>query len=138
MSSGLSLSLTHTLTLFSLFFRSGIIHYWAVNLFAFDWASATISTETEYTAFLSSAIHATVGLHIGLHGINITLLGEPKHQVNQTIDYNENFPWSFAQGRLGFSPDDGSFFNVRFRAAQVRGTPLPILNVAEVQTLIAI
>ena len=34
----------------------------------------------------------------------IILLGEPEHQLNETINYNEEFSWSWRQGRLGFGP----------------------------------
>ncbi|CAN8011194.1 unnamed protein product, partial [Ixodes pacificus] len=46
------------------------------------------------------------------------------------VDYNERFTWAWEQGRAGFGPQAGHF-NQDFRTAQVKGTPFPILWIAE-------
>ena len=81
-------------------------------------------------------IHAEVGLHIGLRGVNITLLGVPEMQYGEQINYNEQFWWAdpWAQGRIGFGRYAGRF-NREFRAAQFRGVPYPIQWIAEYFTL---
>ncbi|KAK7111587.1 dual oxidase maturation factor 1-like [Littorina saxatilis] len=101
-----------------------------VSNFAMTWETAKISTETKYKAGTGEEIHAEVGVMIGLRGINVTLKGEPEHQLNETINYNEHFSWEWRQGRLGFGPFAGRF-QQEYRAAQFRGLPLPILWVAE-------
>ncbi|KAL4240764.1 hypothetical protein ACF0H5_001553 [Mactra antiquata] len=98
------------------------------------WEVAETSTVTKYKAGTGKDIHAHVGLNIGLRGINITLKGTPVHQLNETINYNEHFGWSWRQGRNFFGPF-ASEFNQAYRAAQFRGLPLPILWIAEYFTL---
>jgi len=71
-----------------------------------------------------------VGLHIGFRGINVTLKGTPENQLNQTINYNEEFSWEFSQGLTGHG-----IYAIRIaqevRKGQHRGLPYPILRVAE-------
>ncbi|XP_053392423.1 dual oxidase maturation factor 1-like [Mercenaria mercenaria] len=99
-----------------------------------EWETAEVVTETKYKAGTGKDIQAKVGVHIGLRGINVTLKGEPVEQLNETINYNEHFSWSWRQGRIGFGPF-ASQFNQEYRAAQFRGLPLPILWIAEYFTL---
>ncbi|XP_064610139.1 dual oxidase maturation factor 1-like [Liolophura sinensis] len=101
-----------------------------VTNFSQDWEVAEISTETQYKAGARKGIHADIGVHIGLRGINITLKGEPEQQLNETINYNEHFSWEWGQGRIGFGPF-AARINREFRAAQFRGLPYPILWIAE-------
>ncbi|PVD38821.1 hypothetical protein C0Q70_01444 [Pomacea canaliculata] len=102
-----------------------------VSNFAMTWEVSTItSTPTKYKAGIGDDITATIGVNIGLRGINVTLKGEPEKQLNETINYNEHFSWEWRQGRPGFGPFAGRF-NQQYRAAQFRGLPLPILWVAE-------
>ncbi|XP_033107493.1 dual oxidase maturation factor 1-like isoform X2 [Anneissia japonica] len=109
-------------------------------LYGVDWEHGEVYVEhLPYKAFTRHEINATVGLHIGLKEINITLTGDPIGQsleVNQTenINYNEQYTFCCGQGRTGFGPFAGRI-NREFRAAQWRGTPLPILWVLEYFTL---
>lgn len=105
-----------------------------VTNYSAEWETAEILTTTKYKAGTGQDITAKVGIHIGLRGINVTLKGEPVHQLNETINYNEHFSWTWHQGRLGFGPF-ASQFNQDYRAAQFRGLPLPILWIAEYFTL---
>lgn len=112
--------------------------------FGQDWEVGYLTgVHTQYKALLSKEITASVGVHIGLRAVNITLLGEPRVQhfemerQNETIDYNERFSWDNAGwlvGRAFFGPYAGRF-NQEFRAAQRRGLPYPILWIAEYFTV---
>lgn len=120
-----------------------------VSNFGHGWYIDTICTRTQYKAYVSPAgshqeIEADVGLHIGLRGTNITLREsacisginyEPPFP-GEEIDYNERYYWAdpWSQGRLGFGRFAGRY-NQEFRAAQFRGTPYPILWIAEYFTL---
>uniref|UniRef100_A0A286XGJ6 Dual oxidase maturation factor 1 n=2 Tax=Cavia porcellus TaxID=10141 RepID=A0A286XGJ6_CAVPO len=64
----------------------------AVN-FSSEWSVGRVSTNVTYKAFSPERISADVGLQVGLGGVNITLIGTPVQQLNETIDYNEEFPW---------------------------------------------
>lgn len=101
-----------------------------VTNFSLEWEASSTHATTKYKAGTGKDINASIGVHIGLRGVNITLKGEPEHQLNETINYNEEFSWSWRQGRLGFGPF-ASEFNQEYRAAQFRGVPLPILWIAE-------
>ncbi|XP_062591374.1 dual oxidase maturation factor 1-like [Saccostrea cucullata] len=101
--------------------------------FSTEWevAEAT-NVRTKYKAGSSGEITADIGVHIGFRGINITLKaeGENRGPFNETINYNENFDWRWEQGRFGFGIFAGRF-NQEFRARQFRGTPFPIIWIAE-------
>ncbi|XP_077988774.1 dual oxidase maturation factor 1-like [Glandiceps talaboti] len=116
----------------SVFIGSVII----VANFGQEWEVAHISTKTQYKAFTSEEINATIGVKIGLRSVNITLTGEPKDQLSEHIDYNERFSWSsmWNQGRIGFGPFAGQT-SQEFREAQFKGLPYPILWIAEYFTL---
>ncbi|XP_032089016.1 dual oxidase maturation factor 2 [Thamnophis elegans] len=88
--------------------------------FSSDWASGTVTANTTYKSFSSTMVHADIGLHVGLSGVNITLLGKPVEQLNETINYNEEFSWRF-----------GSDYDKEFEEGLQRGLPSPILYVAE-------
>uniref|UniRef100_A0A670Z7V0 Dual oxidase maturation factor 2 n=1 Tax=Pseudonaja textilis TaxID=8673 RepID=A0A670Z7V0_PSETE len=88
--------------------------------FSSDWVSGTVAANTTYKSFSSAMVHADIGLHIGLSGVNITLVGKPVEQLNETINYNEEFSWWF-----------GSDYNKEFEKGLQRGLPRPILYVAE-------
>ena len=125
--------------------------------FGLEWYAAERCVRTQYKAYVFPAgirqeIEASVGLHIGLRGINVTLTeeslseclgseieGEDEYEEpfpGETIRYNEEYRWSepWAQGRVGFGRFAGEF-NQEFRASQLRGTPYPILFIAEYFTL---
>uniref|UniRef100_A0A3Q3DKV3 Dual oxidase maturation factor 1 n=1 Tax=Hippocampus comes TaxID=109280 RepID=A0A3Q3DKV3_HIPCM len=102
----------------SLFIGAVIV---ALN-FTDNWAEARITTNATYKSFSSAMVHADVGLHVGLYGINVTLKGNPVIQLNETIDYNEMFTWHDT------TEDD-------YKEALEKGLPNPILYIAEKFTL---
>uniref|UniRef100_A0A8C5LZU7 Dual oxidase maturation factor 1 n=1 Tax=Leptobrachium leishanense TaxID=445787 RepID=A0A8C5LZU7_9ANUR len=91
----------------------------AVN-FTADWEVGLVNARTTYKSFSNSVVDADIGIHVGLKGINITLKGNPVHQINETINYNEQFLWSFGQD-----------FNEYYEEGLKSGLPNPILYVAE-------
>eukprot|EP00732_Lithocolla_globosa_P005182 Lithocolla_globosa_v1_NODE_5197_length_1284_cov_98.274207.p1 type:complete len:383 gc:universal NODE_5197_length_1284_cov_98.274207:100-1248(+) len=105
-----------------------------ISIWEPGWEVGHIKTKMEYAQYSGDEIYADLGLYIGLRGINITLVGDPIVQHDQIIDYNEEFSWVWAQGRIGFGRWSNRF-NREFRAAQYQGMPTPILGVAEFFTL---
>ncbi|XP_040198779.1 dual oxidase maturation factor 1-like [Rana temporaria] len=91
----------------------------AVN-FTADWEVGSINATTTYKSFSSAVVNANIGINVGLSGVNITLKGNPVHQINETIDYNEQFLWMF-----------GSDYDKFYHDGLERGLPNPILYVAE-------
>ncbi|XP_040825087.1 dual oxidase maturation factor 1 isoform X1 [Ochotona curzoniae] len=91
----------------------------AVN-FSSEWSVGQISANTTYKAFSSQRIHAHVGLQVGLGGVNITLTGTPVQQLNETINYNEEFTWHLGQN-----------YEEAYSRALVKGLPDPVLYLAE-------
>jgi len=71
---------------------------------------------------------------VGLRGINVTLKGVPVQQINETIDYNEQFSWEWQQGIRGHGPYGGRIAR-EIHAGTGRGLPYPILWVADWFTL---
>ncbi|XP_006883007.1 PREDICTED: dual oxidase maturation factor 2 [Elephantulus edwardii] len=102
--------------LLSLFIGAEIV---AVH-FSADWFVGRVDTNTSYKAFSSARVSVRVGLHVGLEGINITLTGTPMQQLNETIDYNEQFRW-----RLGEN------YAEEYSEALEKGLPDPVLYLAE-------
>ncbi|XP_070260875.1 dual oxidase maturation factor 2 [Myotis yumanensis] len=102
--------------LLSLFIGAEIV---AVH-FSAEWSVGRANTNTSYKAFSAARVRAHVGLHVGLEGINITLTGTPVQQLNETIDYNEQFTW-----RLG---ED---YAEEYAEALEKGLPDPVLYLAE-------
>ncbi|XP_068239413.1 dual oxidase maturation factor 1-like isoform X1 [Palaemon carinicauda] len=102
--------------------------------FGQDWEVGFIRTRTQYKAGTADHIEADIGVKLGLRSVNITLKGKPQNEsttlAGETINYNERFTWAWAQGRSGFGPYAGQIQR-DFRAAQQRGSPYPILWVAE-------
>ncbi|XP_031472033.1 dual oxidase maturation factor 1-like [Phasianus colchicus] len=88
--------------------------------FTRDWESGWVTANTSYKSFSCAVVNADIGLHIGLAGVNITLVGNPVHQVNETIDYNEHFAWSF-----------DADYDHSYSEGLEKGLPSPILYVAE-------
>ena len=130
-----------------------------VTNFAYTWETDTQCVRTQYKAYTRPnaevEIQAEVGLHIGLRGINITLLERPFAECSgegsdaeaaeylrerpfpgEDINYNEAFRWAdpWFEGRFGFGRF-ASRLNREFRAAQFTGDPYPILWIAEYFTL---
>eukprot|EP00074_Homo_sapiens_P060619 XP_006720815.2 dual oxidase maturation factor 1 isoform X1 [Homo sapiens] len=100
----------------SLFIGAAIL---AVN-FSSEWSVGQVSTNTSYKAFSSEWISADIGLQVGLGGVNITLTGTPVQQLNETINYNEEFTW-----RLGEN------YAEEYAKALEKGLPDPVLYLAE-------
>ncbi|KAM4675955.1 dual oxidase maturation factor 1-like [Discoglossus pictus] len=88
--------------------------------FTADWEVGSINTTTAYKSFSNAVVNADIGVHVGLSGVNVTLKGIPVHQINETINYNEQFVWSF-----------GSDYNNYYDEGLRRGLPNPIMYVAE-------
>ncbi|ODN03668.1 Dual oxidase maturation factor 1 [Orchesella cincta] len=116
-----------------------------VGNYGHNWEKGEVSMSAPYKPGLPDEVQGKLALHIELRGINITLKGGPakhdaKHKesshidvsplAKETIDYNEHFSWEWAQGRFGFGKYAGRFSR-EFRAAVIRGVPLPILQTAE-------
>ncbi|XP_074862987.1 dual oxidase maturation factor 1-like [Carettochelys insculpta] len=88
--------------------------------FSRDWEIGWVTVNTSYKSFSRAVVNVDVGLHIGLAGVNITLVGNPVSQLNETIDYNEHFPWH-----------PGSDYAHVYMDSRAKGLPTPILYVAE-------
>ncbi|XP_063301789.1 dual oxidase maturation factor 2 [Pelobates fuscus] len=91
----------------------------AVN-FTADWEVGVVNATTTYKSFSNAVVNADIGVYVGLKGINVTLKGNPIHQINETINYNEQFIWSFGQD-----------FNEYYQEGLKKGLPNPILYIAE-------
>lgn len=76
--------------------------------FTRDWEIGRVTVNTSYKSFSRAMVNADVGLHIGLAGVNVTLVGES---------------WSSSQGRVG-GGDTGVFQLPRGRLAGQRGSKL--------------
>ncbi|XP_025970900.2 dual oxidase maturation factor 2 [Dromaius novaehollandiae] len=85
-----------------------------------DWESGWVKANTSYKSFSRALVNADIGLHIGLAGVNVTLMGNPVNQVNETISYNEHFAWSF-----------DADYDHSYSEGLEKGLPSPILYVAE-------
>ncbi|NXT04301.1 DOXA2 factor, partial [Prunella fulvescens] len=88
--------------------------------FTGDWETGWVQANTSYKSFSPVQVNAHIGLHIGLAGLNVTLRGNPVKQLNETINYNEHFPWSFGQD-----------YDLSYSQGLHKGLPSPILYVAE-------
>uniref|UniRef100_A0A8C4KK08 Dual oxidase maturation factor 1-like n=1 Tax=Dromaius novaehollandiae TaxID=8790 RepID=A0A8C4KK08_DRONO len=89
-----------------------------------DWENGWVTANTTYKSFSHAMVNADIGLHIGLAGVNITLMGNPVNQVNETISYNEHFAWSF-----------DADYDHSYSEGLEKGLPSPILYVAEKFTM---
>ncbi|NXX19582.1 DOXA1 factor, partial [Podargus strigoides] len=88
--------------------------------FTRDWETGWVTANTSYKSFSHSLVNVDIGLHIGLAGVNVTLVGNPVNQVNETISYNEHFAWSFNED-----------YDHSYGEGLEKGLPSPILYVAE-------
>ncbi|XP_003791840.1 dual oxidase maturation factor 1 isoform X1 [Otolemur garnettii] len=91
----------------------------AVN-FSSEWSVGQVSTNTSYKAFSSAWISADIGLQVGLGGVNITITGTPVQQLNETINYNEEFTWHLSEN-----------YAEEYAKALGKGLPDPVLYLAE-------
>jgi hypothetical protein len=126
---------------------------WAIlgASFSYTWRQATLEGDLLYRVGLAERVPMRLGLHVGLRGVNITLVytGTPgtnrfRHGngLVEIIQYNEQYLWSRGQGqiggwligRFGFGPYS-NLLAQQFRAAQFRGTPWPIIETLEWLTL---
>nr|CAD7588576.1 unnamed protein product [Timema genevievae] len=99
------------------------------------WEVGVVEATTPYRAGTGHEINASISVMLGLRSVNITLVRKGESipntpLVNETINYNERFWWTWDQGRFGFGPYAGTL-QQSFRQAQRRGLPLPILWVAD-------
>lgn len=69
------------------------------------WERGSLNIKTPYHSGSASYINASIGLNIGLRGMNVTLKGLPPIQNSHQIDYNEHFSWTWLQGKPGFGYD---------------------------------
>uniref|UniRef100_A0A663DPX0 Dual oxidase maturation factor 2 n=1 Tax=Aquila chrysaetos chrysaetos TaxID=223781 RepID=A0A663DPX0_AQUCH len=92
--------------------------------FTGDWETGWVKANTSYKSFSHAVVNADIGLHVGLAGVNITLMGNPVNQVNETINYNEHFAWSF-----------DADYDHSYSEGLEKGLPRPILYVAEKFTM---
>ncbi|KFQ32327.1 Dual oxidase maturation factor 2, partial [Mesitornis unicolor] len=88
--------------------------------FTGDWETGWVTVNTSYKSFSRALVKGDIGLHVGLAGVNVTLMGNPVNQVNETINYNEHFAWSF-----------DADYDHSYGEGLERGLPSPILYVAE-------
>ncbi|NWU80137.1 DOXA1 factor, partial [Onychorhynchus coronatus] len=88
--------------------------------FTRDWETGLVQANASYKSFSRAVVNVDIGLRIGLEGVNITLKGNPVNQINETINYNEHFSWSF-----------GSNYDRSYSEGLEKGLPSPILYVAE-------
>ncbi|NXX19580.1 DOXA2 factor, partial [Podargus strigoides] len=88
--------------------------------FTGDWETGWVTANTSYKSFSRALVNADIGLHVGLAGVNVTLTGNPVNQVNETINYNEHFAWSFNED-----------YDHSYGEGLEKGLPSPILYVAE-------
>ncbi|NXG16773.1 DOXA1 factor, partial [Grallaria varia] len=88
--------------------------------FTRDWETGWVQANTSYKSFSHAVVNVDIGLHIGLDGVNITLKGNPVNQINETINYNEHFSWSFDAN-----------YDRSYSQGLEKGLPNPILYVAE-------
>ncbi|CAM4526679.1 dual oxidase 2 [Lepidochelys kempii] len=88
--------------------------------FTRDWEIGRVTVNTSYKSFSRAMVNADVGLHVGLAGVNITLVGNPVNQISETINYNEHFAWHL-----------GADYARIYVDSLAKGLPSPILYVAE-------
>jgi len=111
------------------------MYIWCVIMicnFGKEWQRGTVVTNTPYKANNPGHILAEVGVHLGFRGVNVTLIGLPVNQLNETINYNEQWSWEWQQGIEGHGPPP-YFGRIQreFQDATARGVPYPILWAAE-------
>eukprot|EP00049_Salpingoeca_infusionum_P008991 m.149007 g.149007 ORF g.149007 m.149007 type:complete len:535 (-) comp14201_c0_seq1:161-1765(-) len=112
------------------------------GIYSNRWTVASVSGDFIYRAGTSDHMHGTLGLRMGLTGFNVSFVGDPEEQYNQTVYWNERYTWNqrvgevgaWNHGRFGFGPFS-NLMGQQFRNGQFRGTPFPILEVLEYFTL---
>uniref|UniRef100_A0A1Y1M2Q4 Dual oxidase maturation factor 1 n=1 Tax=Photinus pyralis TaxID=7054 RepID=A0A1Y1M2Q4_PHOPY len=87
-----------------------------VTMVGSAWHVGCTAISSTYRAFSKEKINASLGVHIGLRHVNVTLHGNSSYE----IDFNEQFMW-LTSDKMGTT----------FKEAIKRGLPFPILTVAE-------
>jgi hypothetical protein len=128
-----------------MFWWGGFFYLWIggsilISAYGHGWVEGQITTRTQYISNSNLFVNANLGLHVGLRGINVTMLGVPEIQANHTINYNERFWWggedvmlpqlSWLQGKDGFGPYAGQI-NQEYKKNLERGVPHAIMWIAE-------
>ncbi|RLU16955.1 hypothetical protein DMN91_011024 [Ooceraea biroi] len=78
-----------------------------IENFGQEWEYGCTKSKTPYRAGEGQEIEAEMAVKIGLRSVNITLKAKPEEGTplaKETINYNERFPWTWDQGRIGFGP----------------------------------
>ena len=88
------------------------------------WHVAEVEISSAYRAFSREKVMGTLGVHIGLNSVNVTLKAMPIYNQSSDIDYNERFHWV---GATQMKED--------YIAALQKGLPFPILTVGEYFTV---
>ncbi|XP_075360275.1 dual oxidase maturation factor 1 [Mycteria americana] len=107
-----------------LFVGAVVLNEYQAVQFTRDWETGWVTANTSYKSFSRALVNADIGLHIGLAGVNVTLVGNPVNQVNETIDYNKHFAWSF-----------DADYNHSYSEGLEKGLHSPILYVSEKFTM---
>merc|ERR1711971_1318380 len=111
---------TFTSVTLSLFVGTAIL----VGQHGSAWHVAEVEISSAYRAFSREKVMGTLGVHIGLNAVNVTLKAMPIYNQSSDIDYNERFHWVGAtQMKEDYIP------------ALQKGLPFPILTVGEYFTV---
>eukprot|EP00850_Spirogloea_muscicola_P022849 SM000314S12193 [mRNA] locus=s314:78676:81613:- [translate_table: standard] len=97
---------------------------------SYTWDHDTAKVQVLLHPFADELTNCTMGMNVGLRGVNYTLTGEPTHQQEGNIVFNEHYSWLGGQGRNGHGKYSG-LYNRQYRERIVQGVPLPISELAE-------
>jgi len=111
---------TFTSVTLSLFVGTAIL----VGQHSSSWHVAEVQISSAYRAFSREKVMGTLGVHIGLNAVNVTLKAMPVYNQSSDIDYNERFHWV---GATQMKED--------YLSALEKGLPFPILTVGEYFTV---
>jgi len=111
---------TFTSVTLSLFVGTAIL----VGQHGSDWHTAETEISSAYRAFSKEKVMGSLGVHIGLNAVNVTLQAMPIYNQSSDIDYNERFHWVGAEQ-----------MKHDYKAALIKGLPFPILTVGEYFTV---
>jgi len=111
---------TFTSVTLSLFVGTAIL----VGQHGSAWHTAEVEISSAYRAFSKEKVMGTLGVHIGLNSVNVTLKAMPVNNQSSDIDYNERFHWT---GATQMKED--------YISALEKGLPFPILTVGEYFTV---
>ena len=107
-----------------------LIFFTTLCIFTYSWETDRVEVSGIHYSHITRnhTVNVEIKLKIGLRGFNVTMRGIPETQLNEKIRYNENFSWSDPRWRHRTLENDYS------RSVE-RGTPLPILHLAEYMIL---